>query len=227
MPSFQRETLAHNKRIVWFGANTPPAKTAPLSTGSGRGMNQREDEGMTRTLTITEALAELKTLEKRIQKKREFVNSFLYRQEQFKDPLEKQGGSYKSVEAERQAITDLENNIIAIRAAIQVVNSETTLTIEDTTRSITGWLIWRRDVAPKQQEFLRSLRSNIDAVRKKALSIGASMVTASASEAANTNDVIVNLDERDLAASAETLENVLGVLDGQLSLKNATVTITV
>ena len=48
---------------------------------------------MTRQLTITEALAEIKTLEKRIQKKQEFVGSFLYRQEQFKDPLAAQGGS--------------------------------------------------------------------------------------------------------------------------------------
>ena len=44
-------------------------------------------------MTCTELLAELKTIEKRIQTKRQFINEFAMRSGAFKDPLEKQGGS--------------------------------------------------------------------------------------------------------------------------------------
>lgn len=181
---------------------------------------------MTRTLTITEALAELKTLDKRIQKKRESVGSFLMRQEAFKDPMEKTGGSFAFVQAERQAITDLESNIVAIRAEIQAANAETSVTIDGESRTITEWLVWRRDVAPKTQDFLRVLRTSIDGVRKKAIANGA-MLVAPGQAATNQSDVIVNLDEKALSDEMERLETILGTLDGALSLKNATVTITV
>lgn len=179
-----------------------------------------------RTLTITEALAELKTLEKRIEKKASAIGSFVLRQEAFKDPLEKQGGSVSFIAAERQAIADLQDNVVGIRAAIQAVNGTTMLSAGGTSRSITEWLIWRRDVAPKQQQFLASIRKGIDDVRKKALQSGQSMVT-SATDATKATDIIVNVDEKKLAEEIEQLENTLGTLDGLLSLKNATVTITV
>lgn len=181
---------------------------------------------MTRTLTITEALAELKTLEKRIEKKCNSIGSFIMRQEAFKDPLEKQGGSFAFVAAERQAITDLQNNVVAIRASIQDVNTSTKLSAGGVERSITEWLIWRRDVAPKQQTFLASIRKGIDDVRKKALQQGQQMITATDAAKSQT-DIIVNLDEKKLTEETEQLENTLGTLDGLLSLKNATVTITV
>ncbi len=181
---------------------------------------------MTRQLTITEALADLKTLEKRIEKKRTSIGSFLMRQEAFKDPLDKQGGSFQFIETERQAIRDLENNIVAIRTAIQAINGTTRLTAGGVERSITEWLVWRRDVSPKQQQFYATLRRAIDDVRKKALQAGASLVTGS-DAAKTTQDVIVNIDEKKLAEEAEALENTLGTLDGLLSLKNATVVIAV
>lgn len=181
---------------------------------------------MTRTLTITESLAELKTLEKRIEKKCGSIGSFIMRQEAFKDPLEKQGGSFAFVAAERQAISDLQDNVVAIRAAIQDANTATRLLVGGVERSITQWLIWRRDVAPKQQTFLASIRKGIDDVRKKATQQGQQMI--SATEAAKSqSDIIVNLDEKKLTEETEALENTLGTLDGLLSLKNATVTITV
>ena len=180
---------------------------------------------MMRTLTITEALAELKTLDKRIEKKIGSISSFVMRQDAFKDPLEKQGGSVNFIIAERQAISDLQDNAVSIRAAIQAINSATRVAAGGVERSITEWLIWRRDVAPKQQAFLASIRKGIDDVRKKALQQGQQMVAAG-SETKST-DIIVNVDEKKLAEETEQLENTLGVLDGLLSLKNATVTITV
>lgn len=178
-----------------------------------------------RTVTITEALAELKTLDKRIQKKRESIGQYLIRQEKFKDPLASSGGSEAFVRAERQSVADLEENIIAIRSAIQKANLETTVTIEGVTRSITDWLSWRRDVAPKQQDFFGRIRATINDMRKKAAGINAQVVGAG--EAKTPEDVLVNLDEKKLSEETEKLETTLGYLDGQLSLKNATVTISV
>src|SRR3990167_9466260 len=115
---------------------------------------------MSRT-TITEALAELKTLAKRIEKKKEFVMQHLLRQELLKDPLEKDGGSFAVVDRERQAIGDLQQRIIDIRTAIARANESTEIVVDDVTRSIAEWLVWRREVAPGVQQFLRSMATHI------------------------------------------------------------------
>ena len=52
-------------------------------------------------LTITEALAEIKTLAKRIEKKRQNIGQFLVRQEGVRDPLEREGGSVAFVQTEQ------------------------------------------------------------------------------------------------------------------------------
>jgi hypothetical protein len=44
-------------------------------------------------------------------------------------------------------------------------------------------------------------------------------------DAGFSSDFVVNVNERELADHIEELENTLGVLDGQLSLKNATILI--
>lgn len=53
-------------------------------------------------ITITEALAEIKTIGKRIDSKKQFVTSHLARQDGVKDPLEKDGGSAELLKRERQ-----------------------------------------------------------------------------------------------------------------------------
>jgi hypothetical protein len=174
-------------------------------------------------ITITEALAEIKTIDKRIEKKREFILSYLLRQEMFKDPLEKEGGSVSAIRRELQAIHDLEERRIAIRRAINAANERATITIGEQTRTIADWLVWRREVAPRQSQFLSSLRSKIDQARQEATRKGAGLATSA--ETARPNDVVVNLNEQELARQIEALEEVLGNLDGQLSLKNATLTI--
>lgn len=175
-------------------------------------------------MTITEALAELKTLGKRIQKKREFVASHLIRQDKFKDPLEKDGGSPKVINSERQSIADLENRSIAIRMAIAAINHHTSVTINGITHTIAEWLVWRREVAPSHQNFLLNLQAAISRARAEGRRSGASVVSRG-EEAASPNDIVVNVNEVELAEEIERLETVLGTLDGQLSLKNATTTV--
>jgi len=174
--------------------------------------------------TITEALAELKTLTARIGKKREFVTGILGRQEAFKDPHEKDGGSRGLIERERQAIGDLETRVVAIRSAIQLANRSNQITAGEKTKSINDWLTWRRDVAPEQKRFLATIQSHVGKIRQNAQTKG---LAVNAGETAKPTDVVINVDEYALAKEIEALEEILGHLDGQLSLKNATITIEV
>ncbi|MFQ5974097.1 MAG: hypothetical protein ACE5Q3_17360 [Alphaproteobacteria bacterium] len=176
-------------------------------------------------ITITEALAELKTLQKRIAKKRQFVLQHLLRQERLKDPLEKEGGSVDAIKRERQAIADLNQRMIVIRTAITSANASNEITIGGETRTIEGWLVWRREVAPGHQDFLGQMNAHIQKVRNEARQKG--LTVAAVNEVTKPDDVVVHINERELAEDIEGLEEILGSLDGQLSLKNATVTINV
>lgn len=177
---------------------------------------------MTET-TITEALAALKVLDKRILKKREFIVANTLRQEMVKDPHAKDGGSVQVIARELQAIRDLEEQKVAIRRAIHKANSETEITIGKQTRSIADWLVWRRDVAPGDQNFLRQVSDGINRQRQDMLKKGAQVTTP---EQAKPTDIVVNLNEKQLSDDIEELEASLGTLDGQLSLKNATIIVS-
>lgn len=177
-------------------------------------------------ITITEALAEIKTIGKRLEKKREFIRQYLVRAEGVRDPLEKDGGATKVILQERQAIGDLEQRIITLRRGIQAANDTTLVTINDITRTIAEWLTWRRDVAPGQKSFLQTVRQGLLNVRENAKKQGAALVAATATTAeTKPSDIVVNIDELAIAQELEEIEDTLGQLDGQLSLKNATVAI--
>lgn len=176
---------------------------------------------MAAKITVTEALAEIKTIGKRIEKKREAILQYCARQEIVRDPLEKDGGSVSFIERELQAINDLGTRQVAIRREIARVNSETMLTIGKSIRSIADWLVWRREVATGQKDCLSRIAQRIRMHRDEAMKKGFNVVEAG--KASNLSDLIVNVNERKLAEDIEDMENVLGILDGQLSLKNATV----
>lgn len=176
-------------------------------------------------LTITEALADIKTVDKRIAKKAAFIISHLTRPDKLKDPLVSEGGSVDNIQRETQAIKDLEEHVIKLRMAIAQANRDTTIKIGDVTRSVAEWLTWRRDVAPSMQVRFNHMASNIERARREAQRIGAQVVNSG--ETAKPEDIIVNVREAQLAKEIEHLEEVLGTLDGQLSLKNATTIIEV
>jgi hypothetical protein len=126
------------------------------------------------------------------------------------------------IHRELQAIHDLQERIIKIRSAIQKANAENTITIFNETRPIVDWLTWRREVAPEQQNFLKDMTSKINSMRQQAIRQG---VNVTDKDAGFSSDYVVNVNERELAEKIENLENILGTLDGQLSLKNATILI--
>jgi len=177
-------------------------------------------------ITITEALAELKTIDKRISKKQEFILPYLFRQEGIKDPLAKDGGSESVITKERQAIADLRKRKIDLKSAIVQANRDNIITICNTSRSIANWLVWRTDVAPSHKQFLAVIQSNMATVRQEAQKKGWGVKTEG-EVATNPQDIVLNFDEKQLGADLEEIEEILGTLDGQLSLKNATVTLNI
>ena len=174
-------------------------------------------------ITITEALAEVPTISKRIAKKQQFVLDFLYRPSAIRDAHEKDGGSAELIKRELQGIADLETRLIAIRSGIAKANSVTTITIGETTRTITDWLTWRREVSEGQRSRLSQIASSLRAIRAQAQKQGTKV---SDQNTDSLTEIVVNVNEKDLSEQIEALETTLGALDGQLSLKNATVTIS-
>lgn len=172
-------------------------------------------------MTITEALAELKTLEKRISAKREFIRSYFIRTDNLKDPFEKDGGSEKKVQEEQQALSDLETRAVTLRRAIQSANEATVVTVGKTEMTIADWLVWRRDIAPSRERFLKDLRMKLTQSRD--------MINRQFMPDVNGTKInlVVNIDEGQLNKQIEEMEKIAGELDGQLSLKNATVMVEV
>ncbi len=185
------------------------------------------------TMTITEALADAKTVGKRIEAKVAFIGQYLLRPEQVKDPLDAQGGAVKAITAAQQAIGDLENRLVNIRLAIQAANLSTALTVstggETVTRSIAGWLAYRKDVAPLRLKMLAALRQAIEQQRSTLLRQGRRTVGTLSVDTSDVKptDVLVNLDEVQLAKDAEQLDAILSTLDARLNFINATTTISI
>jgi len=184
------------------------------------------------SITITEALAEIKTIGKRLEKKRAAILSNLGRDSRFVDPLD--GGSVDYVKKERQAIQDLEKRIVAIRTAIQKSNLSTPTTVGDVTQTVAEWLTFRREVSTGRQQFLSLLNNTIRGIRDKVTkeggrvnSVGMNATAIVEATAKPTPEVLIYVNEKELLDEQEQLEKTLGDLDGKLSLLNATTLIEV
>ena len=176
-------------------------------------------------LTITEALAETKTIAKRIAAKKEAVMRYFARLTGAPDPLEKDGGSVEHVRRERQAIKDLEERLVAIRCAIQMSNLTEIMVIDGMTRSVAAWLNWRREVSAGQLAFYNTMLNTVNTWRQPTREGGKAMMRTPAGQVTELPEPIFSVNEKDLAAEAEALTKLLGDLDGRLSLANATTTI--
>ncbi len=178
-------------------------------------------------LTITEALAEMKTIDKRIEKKNDYILNYLIREEDRRDPLDSEGGSVTVIAREKQAINDLLERKVKIRMIINRINADILLTVGGVTRSIAEWIVWRRDAAPILRDLLTEQSRRIRAARTRDVQTANVRRTASGLtskvEEPRAVDIVVNVPEGELATQIENLEQTLGSLDGQLSLKNATV----
>jgi L-lactate utilization protein LutB len=180
---------------------------------------------VTNKTTITEALQEIKTINKRLAGKRQSLQNYIARDSQMKDPLEREGGSVEFIKKERQAIGDLETRIVDIRTAIQHANLNTMLQLGDRKSSVAEWLTWRREVAPGTQAMLTGLSRQIQLIRDSATRKGGKVISAQEEGGAKQGEIVVHLNEKELLEQSEQMETVLGELDGKLSLINATTVI--
>lgn len=178
-------------------------------------------------MTITEALAEIKTIGKRLEKKRGSIGLYTGRDARVKDPLEREGGSVEFIKRERQAITDLEARVVLIRTSIQKSNLGTRAVIQGVDKSVSEWLTWRREIAPGTVAFINNMVQGINQMRAKIQKDGKAMLPAKDEGSATPGDVVVHLDEKGLHEESEKMEQILGELDGRLSLLNATTIIDV
>lgn len=183
-------------------------------------------------MMITEGLAEIKVIKSRIATKQQFVLDYVCRPENLKDPLEKDGGSYKQIEETRQSIADLEKRIVAIRRGIDEANKSRELTLNGVTMSIADWITWAREVAPNRRQFLTRLRQTVttsrdQTTRGQSRTARGLMTQMTDQREQKPTEYVVSLDESALAKEIEMLEDTIGSLDGQLSLINATTTIEI
>lgn len=174
-------------------------------------------------MNVTQALAEIKTINARLQKKREFVRAYCARQRVLTDPYEAEGGTPLKIRQELQAITDLQTRVVSLRRAILESNLSTQLTVAGITRSVQDWLTWRREIAGSQEAFVRGILAETQRIRKECLQRGGAVDDNTGSN----YDLVIQVSEADFNKAAEDLATVLGELDGALSVSNATTVIEV
>lgn len=170
--------------------------------------------------TITEGLAEIKTLNKRIEKARKFVLDHLFLRGL--DPMIKDGGMRAQVDKTTQQANDLAARLVDIKMAINGVNMETDLSIDGQTLTIAKWLIWRREVSAGIGVFQAQLIARINQVRqevkKEDLNLSDSIQSV--------EDVAMHINEVQLQEQIDQHEKIMGELDGKLSMLNATTDIS-
>lgn len=176
-------------------------------------------------ITITEALAEVNLIKNKIDSKKAYTKSLLYRGSHQMDGFADKGGADKVYTAEEQSIRDLRSRLVKIRAAISKANIETQIQIGDESRTIFDWLTWKRecyqDEATQLQIQINELQQ-LDAREKSRPEVWKD-------EKGDTQIVryVRNVSLADLQKRLETITDKFNRLDGQLSLKNATVRVTV
>jgi len=172
-------------------------------------------------LLLTQALARIELNKKKLAKKRTFVTTYCSRFNFMVDPFEKDGGVETILVRELQAIADLEQSIIDLRRSIAKANDETMVTVGDVTKSIADWLIWKREVVASQNSFVKQLIQRVQQGRTES----ENKQRQASDDEKEHYQLIVHVNEKGLHDRAEQLESILGDLDAELSIKNATVTV--
>lgn len=172
------------------------------------------------SITITEALSEVNLLKKKIEDADVGIRSMLVRAAHVPDLYAHHGGAEEVVRKTQQSSSDLRKRLIEIRSKISEANIKNQLTINGETRSIFDWLSWKREIYPGLE---RSLKEQIQTIK------------ASVQKESERPEVwkdhegkvqivtyIRNADLKTLEDEYLRLVDTYGKLDGQLSLKNAT-----
>lgn len=177
-------------------------------------------------LTITQALAKINVLKKRIENKAAFVREHVARQKMYEDPFAAEGGTPKEIVSAQDSIRKNSESVIKLRCAINASNTLTYVEAAHLRRSIAAWLIWKREVEPSERTRVAALLEAIKRTRETAASKKVQVVSHDG-EAQEPLDLMINIDEKALRLKASLLDDITGELDGELSQSNATTTINV
>jgi len=176
-------------------------------------------------LTVTEALSELNLIKKKVEKKREVVLNSLIRPKHLKDKLESSGGSRDFIKAELQSVSDLLARYLKLKGAIADANIKNTIQVNGTTKSIYDWLNWKRDMSNSDLHFNNSVHQSVqkhfDSIAKQP------QVFKDDDGKTHLLEYEANVEYGDFVKLAEMTQETLERLDGQLSLKNATILLDV
>lgn len=172
--------------------------------------------------TITEALAEIKLITKKMEQKASFIRQNLVRAAHVPDPL---GDSKGKLESEAQSYIDLGTRIINIRHAISKANLECEITVGDTTQTIADWLIWKREIAQNKFKLFDHIQSALKTSIDQASKSPQAYLDAEGKH--KFVELVTNLSYPEYAEKSQKVQDQLAKLDGLLSLKNATITIEV
>lgn len=176
-------------------------------------------------MTITEALSEIKLIEKKVEKKKEAIISAVSRIEHLADPYAPYGGSQEFCKRENQAIHDLWGRLIKFREAIAKANIEQTITVEGITKTISQWLAWKREVQEQSLSYFQEIKNNISTVMRQVETQPKFYKTESGEP--SMVKVVFNVELSDINKQIENIVTIKEKLDGQLSLKNATVVVAI
>lgn len=176
--------------------------------------------------TITEALAELKTLDKRIASTKDFILKYAVRQGSTIDPLDDEGGSHTVVPRKMQSVRDLFDRKVKIRTAINAVNAETPLTVGSITKTIAEWIIWRREAFSLEMQTYRQLQEKVLDARRQCIQAGISLLE-DGKQPAKVQEASCFISESSIQSRIDELVEIESTLDGKLSLVNATTLIQV
>lgn len=176
-------------------------------------------------ITITEALSELNLIKKKIEKKQTDVLPNLVRWDHMPDTFAKAGGSETHISSEIQSINDLRKRFVKIRSAIAEVNTKTSITVGSTTMTVNEWLNWKREIADDSRKFANNVANSV----KHALDQQAQKPQLIKDDAGNVKivNLIPNVDYAHCLKVVDEIDEMTEKLDGQLSLKNATIMIKV
>lgn len=176
--------------------------------------------------TITEALAELKTLDKRIESTRDFILRYGIRQGSTIDPLADEGGSDAEIPRRMQSLSDLLQRKVDIRTAINAVNATTTLEVAGIKRTVAEWIVWRREAFKQELDAYQRLQQQITAARKDCANKNLT-IREDGQQPTKVTEVSCFIKEGQIQKNIERLTTIESTLDGQLSRINATTTVEI
>ena len=179
---------------------------------------------MVTEMTITEALAELRLIDKKMEKARQIANANVSRMSHVEDPHKE--GSHVLVSRELQSIRDLGVRRVRIREAISQANLKIKIKIGKLDQSLSSWLTWKREVAIPEQNTIQGIADRAQKAFAQAQS-NPQLYRENKDDEPQLAKLVLNVDIADLNAEALEIEETLGVLDGKMTLMNSTTVIKI